>query len=96
MAPVLGRAATAAISQVHAIAMRVRLAQRLDDADVVQLIAAKNDLGDDHVVGQAVVYFLLVCAQDSGAVVSHALRLRDVVLAFLNPAPHKDLGQIYG
>lgn len=92
----MGREVSAAISEIHACALRVRAAQRLDRAEVARLTAARAVLADGHPVGAAVDYFLLVCAADSTAVMSHAQRLQDAVLACLRPAASPDWGRIYG
>lgn len=92
----MSREVTAAISEIHACALRVRVAQRLDRAEVARLATARAVLADDHVVAGAVDYFLLVCADDCDAVISHAQRLRDVVLSCPRSAGRADLGQIYG
>lgn len=92
----MGREVSAAISEIHACAMRVRVARRLDRAEVARLTAARAVLADGHPVAAAVDYFLLVCAADSSAVISHAQRLQDAVLACLRPAARPDLGQVYG
>lgn len=93
----MSRAVVAAVSEVHALAMRLRLAQHLGRDDAARLAAARAVLGDDHDLAAAVDYFLRVCRDDRGAVSRQAQRLHDAVRAYVAPAPvRRDLGQIYG
>lgn len=90
------RRVTAAISETHACAMRIRLAQVLGRDEAARLACAAQELGADHPLAKDVDYFLRVCHDDTSAVARQADRLRRAVLAHLAPAPPRDFGQIYG
>lgn len=75
------RAVLAAVSDIHAVALQVRLARVMRREDAARLRMARALIGDDHPLAGPVDYFLGVCSMDDHAAMTQALRLRDCVLA---------------